>query len=147
MVALGARFDDRVTGKLDSFAPNAVIVHADIDPAEIGKNRAVDVPITDDPAGHGTQDVVLFLVKTYDTAAAAELARPLVGDATAVATLQNGIGGADVLAAAYGADRVLAGVTYQGATVLAPGQFGCTWLFSCRQDGRARESKMTWTAF
>ena len=48
VVALGARFDDRVTGKLSSFAPNAAIVHADIDPAEIGKNRAVDVPIVGD---------------------------------------------------------------------------------------------------
>ena len=48
VVALGARFDDRVTGRLDSFAPNAVIVHADIDPAEIGKNKAVDVPIVGD---------------------------------------------------------------------------------------------------
>ncbi|MCR6493975.1 acetolactate synthase large subunit [Cellulomonas sp. P24] len=48
IVALGARFDDRVTGKLSSFAPNATIVHADIDPAEIGKNRAVDVPIVGD---------------------------------------------------------------------------------------------------
>ncbi|MFB7084211.1 acetolactate synthase large subunit [Streptomyces sp. NPDC056296] len=48
IVALGARFDDRVTGKLDSFAPYAKIVHADIDPAEIGKNRATDVPIVGD---------------------------------------------------------------------------------------------------
>jgi acetolactate synthase-1/2/3 large subunit len=48
IVALGARFDDRVTGKLSSFAPNAAIVHADVDPAEIGKNRAVDVPIVGD---------------------------------------------------------------------------------------------------
>jgi len=48
VVSLGARFDDRVTGKLSSFAPNATIVHADIDPAEIGKNRAVDVPIVGD---------------------------------------------------------------------------------------------------
>lgn len=48
IVALGARFDDRVTGKLDSFAPLAKIVHADIDPAEIGKNRAADVPIVGD---------------------------------------------------------------------------------------------------
>ncbi|MBO4207638.1 acetolactate synthase large subunit [Micromonospora echinofusca] len=48
IVALGARFDDRVTGKLDSFAPGAAVVHADIDPAEIGKNRAVDVPIVGD---------------------------------------------------------------------------------------------------
>ncbi|MGW6129624.1 acetolactate synthase large subunit [Cellulomonas sp. NPDC055163] len=48
IVSLGARFDDRVTGKLSSFAPGATIVHADIDPAEIGKNRTADVPIVGD---------------------------------------------------------------------------------------------------
>ncbi|MDP9797267.1 acetolactate synthase-1/2/3 large subunit [Catenuloplanes nepalensis] len=48
LVALGARFDDRVTGNLESFAAGAKIVHADIDPAEIGKNRAADVPIVGD---------------------------------------------------------------------------------------------------
>jgi acetolactate synthase-1/2/3 large subunit len=48
IVALGARFDDRVTGKLSTFAPGATIVHADIDPAEIGKNRHADVPIVGD---------------------------------------------------------------------------------------------------
>ncbi|MFJ2231905.1 acetolactate synthase large subunit [Streptomyces halstedii] len=46
--AVGARFDDRVTGRLDSFAPYAKVVHADVDPAEIGKNRAADVPIVGD---------------------------------------------------------------------------------------------------
>nr|WP_304047937.1 acetolactate synthase large subunit [Jatrophihabitans endophyticus] len=48
LVALGTRFDDRVTGRLDTFAPGAAIIHADIDPAEIGKNRAADVPIVGD---------------------------------------------------------------------------------------------------
>jgi acetolactate synthase-1/2/3 large subunit len=48
IISLGARFDDRVTGNLDTFAPGARIIHADIDPAEIGKNRAVDVPIVGD---------------------------------------------------------------------------------------------------
>ncbi|WP_332644366.1 acetolactate synthase large subunit [Aeromicrobium sp.] len=48
LISLGARFDDRVTGKLDSFAPGAKIIHADIDPAEISKNRAADVPIVGD---------------------------------------------------------------------------------------------------
>ncbi|ARQ68313.1 acetolactate synthase large subunit [Streptomyces marincola] len=48
IVALGARFDDRVTGRIDSFAPLAKVVHADIDPAEIGKNRLADVPIVGD---------------------------------------------------------------------------------------------------
>jgi acetolactate synthase-1/2/3 large subunit len=48
LICLGARFDDRVTGKLDSFAPGAAVIHADIDPAEIGKNRTADVPIVGD---------------------------------------------------------------------------------------------------
>jgi len=48
LVALGARFDDRVTGRLDSFAPEAAVVHADIDPAEISKNRHAEVPIVGD---------------------------------------------------------------------------------------------------
>ncbi|MDX1621163.1 MAG: biosynthetic-type acetolactate synthase large subunit, partial [Nitriliruptorales bacterium] len=48
LITIGARFDDRVTGKLDEFAPHARVIHIDIDPAEIGKNRAVDVPIVGD---------------------------------------------------------------------------------------------------
>ncbi len=48
LINLGARFDDRVTGNLATFAVDARIIHADVDPAEIGKNRAVDVPIVGD---------------------------------------------------------------------------------------------------
>ncbi len=48
LVALGSRFDDRVTGQLSTFAPHATVVHADIDPAEISKNRRADVPIVGD---------------------------------------------------------------------------------------------------
>jgi acetolactate synthase I/II/III large subunit len=48
LINIGARFDDRVTGRLDGFAPEAKVIHADIDPAEIGKNRAADVPIVGD---------------------------------------------------------------------------------------------------
>jgi acetolactate synthase-1/2/3 large subunit len=59
LVTLGARFDDRVTGRLDTFAPEAKVVHADIDPAEIGKNRAVDVPIVGD-----IKEVLVELVET-----------------------------------------------------------------------------------
>ena len=50
LITLGARFDDRVTGKLSTFAINSKVIHADIDPAEIGKNRYADVPIIGDLA-------------------------------------------------------------------------------------------------
>ncbi|MEU5024513.1 acetolactate synthase large subunit [Streptomyces milbemycinicus] len=65
LIALGARFDDRVTGKLDSFAPNAKVVHADIDPAEIGKNRAADVPIVGD-AREVIADLVVAVQAEHD---------------------------------------------------------------------------------
>ncbi len=48
LIAVGARFDDRVTGKLDTFAPNAKVIHIDIDPAEVNKNRQVEVAIVSD---------------------------------------------------------------------------------------------------
>ncbi|AYY12475.1 acetolactate synthase large subunit [Actinobacteria bacterium YIM 96077] len=73
IVALGARFDDRVTGKLSSFAPGATVVHADIDPAEISKNRVADVPIVGD-----CKEVINDLA----TAVQAEHAGGRVGDYT-----------------------------------------------------------------
>ena len=48
LIALGTRFDDRVTGRLAAFAPHAKVIHVDIDPAEVGKNRTPDVPIVGD---------------------------------------------------------------------------------------------------
>ncbi|MBF6243311.1 acetolactate synthase large subunit [Nocardia elegans] len=59
LITLGARFDDRVTGQLDSFAPHAKVIHADIDPAEIGKNRHADVPIVGD-----CREVITELIET-----------------------------------------------------------------------------------
>jgi acetolactate synthase-1/2/3 large subunit len=60
IIALGARFDDRVTGRLSSFAPGAVVIHADIDPAEISKNRTADVPIVGDAKEVITDLIVAF---------------------------------------------------------------------------------------
>lgn len=65
LITLGARFDDRVTGNLDSFAPDAKVIHADIDPAEIGKNRAADVPIVGD-AREVIADLIKMLAKQKD---------------------------------------------------------------------------------
>jgi acetolactate synthase-1/2/3 large subunit len=65
IIALGARFDDRVTGKLDTFAPTAKVIHADIDPAEISKNRTADVPIVGD-CRETIADLVAALQGEYD---------------------------------------------------------------------------------
>lgn len=67
IIALGARFDDRVTGQLSTFAPDAKVIHADIDPAEISKNRIADVPIVGD-VGEVIHDLIEQV--TIDRAAA-----------------------------------------------------------------------------
>ncbi len=73
IVALGARFDDRVTGRLDSFAPDAQIVHADIDPAEISKNRHADVPIVGD-CKEVIADLTAAVTAEHEAGNAADLA-------------------------------------------------------------------------
>ncbi|MDP3710969.1 MAG: acetolactate synthase large subunit [Mycobacteriales bacterium] len=72
LICLGARFDDRVTGKLDSFAPDAAVIHADIDPAEIGKNRGADVPIVGD-CRETIADLVVAVQEAYAAGTRADL--------------------------------------------------------------------------
>ena len=62
LIAVGARFDDRVTGKLDEFAPRAAIIHIDIDPAEIDKNRAAHIPVVGD-----TKNILEHLINELPT--------------------------------------------------------------------------------
>ena len=62
LFSIGVRFDDRVTGKTDTFAPHAKIIHIDIDPAEIGKNKRVDVPVVGDVKAV-LQEMLLMLKK------------------------------------------------------------------------------------
>ena len=71
-ITIGARFDDRVTGDVASFAPDAKVIHADIDPAEIGKIRAVDVPIVGD-----AREVLSGLLSVYQNSG---LAVPSLGN-------------------------------------------------------------------
>ena len=82
LITLGARFDDRVTGKLSTFAPKASIIHADIDPAEIGKNRHADVPIVGDLA-----EIIPELI----AAVRAEIAEGKQGDYAAWWSTLNGL--------------------------------------------------------
>ena len=77
---------------------------------------------TTDPGAIGPVGVVFFFVKAHHTAAAAELARPLIGPDTIVVSLQNGWGNADVLASVFPPERLVVGVTYHSATVLEPGR-------------------------
>jgi 2-dehydropantoate 2-reductase len=81
---------------------------------------------TRDPEEIGPVEVVFIFVKSHQTAAAAELARPLVDATTTVCTLQNGWGNADTLAEVFPDDQIVMGVTYQSATVLAPGRVAHT---------------------
>ena len=81
---------------------------------------------TDRPAEIGTVDTVLFCVKLYDTQAAAELIRPLLGQDTFVVTVQNGVESAARIAAVIGPERALAGAAYFPANIVAPGEIA--WL-------------------
>jgi len=71
MVCIGARFDDRVTGRLSDFAPNAKKIHVDIDPSSINKNVAVDIPIVGDAGNVLEQMLAAWKAKGYKTDEAA----------------------------------------------------------------------------
>ncbi len=71
MVCIGARFDDRVTGRLSDFAPNAKKIHVDIDPSSINKNVAVDIPIVGDAGTVLEQMLAVWKAKGYKTDEAA----------------------------------------------------------------------------
>ncbi len=71
--SIGARFDDRVTGQLSTFAPHATVIHADIDPAEISKNRVADVPIVGD-AGEVLSELLLALQAEHAAGAVGDYA-------------------------------------------------------------------------
>jgi 2-dehydropantoate 2-reductase len=89
--------------------------------SEVGDLHLRKVAATDDPSEIGPVDVVLFAVKLWDTDAAAEQTRPLVGDSTAVITLQNGVESVERLDPVLGSAHVVGGLTYIGARIKGPG--------------------------
>jgi 2-dehydropantoate 2-reductase len=93
-----------------------------------GGDERIGVRATNDSAQVGAVDLVLVATKAVDTRAAADAARALVGPATIVLTLQNGLGNFETLTDALGVDRVLVGMTYAGAAVLGPGRVRHTAL-------------------
>ena len=87
----------------------------------LGDATIAPAQATDDPASVGPVDLVLFTVKLYDTEAAAEAIRPLIGPETGVVTFQNGIAGPEVLAGRLGAEHVMGGVAKIAAVIAEPG--------------------------
>ncbi len=81
----------------------------------------VDVQATDDPAEIGVSDVVLFCVKSYDTEDAARMIRPMVGPATVVVSLQNGVDNEEVLGKILGKEKIMGGVAFIGSRIREPG--------------------------
>lgn len=86
-----------------------------------GRKRTVRVPITDNPGSIGVVDLLIVFVKCYQTVGAVGSALSIIGPDTTVLSLQNGWGNGPRIAQLVGADRVVLGVCYHSATVLAPG--------------------------
>ncbi len=106
-----------------------------------GNKRAVRVQITDQPATIGVVDLLIVFVKCYQTADAVGSALPIIGPHTTVLSLQNGWGNGPRIAQLVGAERVVLGVCYHSATVLAPGHVlhaGQGKTFVGEMDGRDR---------
>jgi 2-dehydropantoate 2-reductase len=121
----GARFTQagHDTVLVDVAAPLVETINADGVTVVRGEEETTTrVPATTDPASVGPVDVAVFCVKCYHTRSAAELARPLVGPETVVASLQNGWGNGDVLADVYPAEQIAVGVTYNSGLLQAPGR-------------------------
>ena len=121
----GARFHQagHETVLVDVAQPLVDTINADGVTVVRGDDETVTrVPATTDPASVGPVDIVVFFTKCYHTSSAAEGARPLVGPDTVVASLQNGWGNGDVLAAAYPPGQVVVGVTYNSGLLQGPGR-------------------------
>ncbi|HXF74567.1 MAG TPA: 2-dehydropantoate 2-reductase [Methylomirabilota bacterium] len=105
--------------------------------------RVKTARFTDAASEIGAVDLILFCVKSYDTEAAAESLKPMIGNRTTILSLQNGVDNPEKIARFWGAERTLAGVVYVGAQLTAPGiithSAGGKIVFG-RLDGAADEN-------
>jgi 2-dehydropantoate 2-reductase len=115
-----------------------------------GQTRTLSIEATTDPEQIGQAELVIIFVKSTHTASAAETARKLAGSDGAVMTLQNGMGNADILSEFIDPERVLAGTTSHGATLLGPGSIrhagiGTTTIgaWAETEQGRERARKLS----
>jgi 2-dehydropantoate 2-reductase len=87
----------------------------------LGDVHLPDIEVTDEPAGIGPVDLVLFTVKLWDTVEAADAIKPLLGGSTAVVSFQNGVVKDEILRQALGAEHIIGGACYIAATIAEPG--------------------------
>src|SRR5262245_34994952 len=116
----------------DAIAKNGLKVESVLGDVHLPKPN-----VTDDPATVGPVDVVLFAVKLWDTEKAAEQARPLVGKATRVITLQNGIDSVQRIAPILGVEQTVGGAAYIATVIASPGVVKQTSQFAMMRFGRA----------
>jgi 2-dehydropantoate 2-reductase len=112
----------------------------------LGDATVFPVRASADPAAIGPVDLVIFTVKLYDTEAAAEAVRPLIGPDTGVVTFQNGISGPEALARRLGAEHVLGGVARISAVIAEPGVIRHTGTIAELLFGELDGGSSTWTA-
>lgn len=103
-------------------AIDAINAHGLVVEAKDGSVATIPVRASSNPGEIGPVDLIVNFVKCYSTEAAIRAAAPLIGDSTAILTLQNGWGNADRIAAVVGKSRVMVGLTYNSGTLLAPGR-------------------------
>ena len=107
-----------------------------------------EVNVTDDPAKVGPVDIVLFAVKLWDTETAAAQARPLVGPASRLITLQNGVDAVERIAPILGADQTVGGIAAIATVISSPGVIKHTSNFAMMRFGRAdKRADVTLQAF
>ena len=108
-----------------------------------GNLRIQNALFTNDPGEVAVVDLILFCVKSYDTDAAVGALAPMIGNATTILSLQNGVDNADKIAARWGETRALAGVVYLGSQLVGPGTIkhsaGGRIIFG-EMDGSARDT-------
>jgi len=117
-----------------------------------GKTRTLRIAATTDPEKIGQAELIIIFVKSTHTAAAAETARKIAGSGGMVMTLQNGMGNADILAKFIDPERILAGTTSHGATMLGPGRIchagaGLTTIGAWAETEQGRKRARNLSAF
>ena len=117
-----------------------------------GQTRTLSIEATPDPEQIGQAELVIIFVKSTHTASAAETARKLAGSDGAVMTLQNGMGNADILSEFIDPERVLAGTTSHGATLLGPGSIrhagiGATTIGAWAETEQGKEQARKFSGF